>query len=72
MNYSYKLSSVIIEGERYNTYDIYIENDNAVLNKLSDFSTDVDEVISFINYLKVNQISSEQLIEVAQDFLDQL
>ena len=72
MNYSYKLSSVIIEGERHNTYDIYIENDNAVLNKLSDFSTDVDEVISFINYLEIYQISSEKLIEAAQDFLDRL
>lgn len=34
MNYSYKLSSVIIERERHNTYDIYIENDNTVLNML--------------------------------------
>lgn len=72
MNYSYKLSNVTIEGERHNTYDIYIKNDNTVFNMLSDFSTNVDEAARFINYLEVNQISSEKLIEAAQDFLDQL
>lgn len=69
MKYFYKLSTAVIEGEEYNTYDVYIEDDNGDIENIPDFSVDVDETKEFIKYLKDNKITPEQLLSTAHDFL---
>lgn len=69
MKYFYKLSTAVIEGEEYNTYDVYIEDNNGDIENIPDFSVDVDETKEFIKYLKDNKITPEQLLSAAHDFL---
>ncbi len=69
MKYFYKSSTAVIEGEEYNTYDVYIEDDNGDIENIPDFSVDVDETKEFIKYLKDNKITPEQLLSAAHDFL---
>lgn len=69
MKYFYKLSTAVIEGEEYNTYDVYIEDNNGNIENIPDFSVDVDETKEFIKYLKDNKITPEQLLSAAHDFL---
>lgn len=69
MKYFYKLSTAVIEGEEYNTYDVYIEDNNGNIENIPDFSVDVDETKEFIQYLKDNKITPEQLLSAAHDFL---
>lgn len=69
MKYFYKSSTAVIEGEEYNTYDVYIEDNNGDIENIPDFSVDVDETKEFIKYLKDNKITPEQLISAAHDFL---
>ena len=69
MKYFYKSSTAVIEGEEYNTYDVYIEENNGNIENIPDFSVDVDETKEFILYLKYNKITPEQLLSAAHDFL---
>lgn len=69
MKYFYKSSTAVIEGEEYNTYDVYIEDNNGNIENIPDFSVDVDETKEFIKYLKDNKITPEQLLSAAHDFL---
>ena len=69
MKYFYKSSTAVIEGEEYNTYDVYIEDNNGNIENIPDFSVDVDETKEFIQYLKYNKITPEQLLSAAHDFL---
>lgn len=69
MKYFYKSSTAVIEGEEYNTYDVYIEDNNGNIENILDFSVDVDETKEFIQYLKDNKITPEQLLSAAHDFL---
>lgn len=69
MKYFYKSSKAVIEGEEYNTYDVYIEDNNGDIENIPDFSVDVDETKEFIKYLKDNKITPEQLLSAAHDFL---
>ena len=69
MKYCYKSSTAVIEGEEYNTYDVYIEDNNGNIENIPDFSVDVDETKEFIQYLKDNKITPEQLLSAAHDFL---
>lgn len=69
MKYFYKSSTAVIEGEEYNTYDVYIEDNNGDIENIPDFSVDVDETKEFIKYLKDNKITPEQLLSAAHDFL---
>lgn len=69
MKYFYKSSTAVIEGEEYNTYDVYIEDNNGNIENIPDFSVGVDETKEFIQYLKDNKITPEQLLSAAHDFL---
>ena len=69
MKYFYKSSTAVIEGEEYNTYDVYIEDINGNIENIPDFSVDGDETKEFIQYLKDNKITPEQLLSAAHDFL---
>ena len=69
MKYFYKSSTAVIEGEEYNTYDVYIEENNGNIENIPDFSVDVDDTKEFILYLKYNKITPEQLLSAAHDFL---
>ena len=69
MKYFYKSSTAVIEGEEYITYDVYIEDNNGNIENIPDFSVDVDETKEFIQYLKDNKITPEQLLSAAHDFL---
>lgn len=40
MKYFYKSSTAVIEGEEYNTYDVYIEDNNGDIENIPDFSVD--------------------------------
>ena len=59
MKYFYKSSTAVIEGEEYNTYDVYIEDNNGDIENIPDFSVDVDETKEFIQYLKDNKITGK-------------
>ncbi len=62
-------SKVTIECITYDTYGIGAIKNDVVVDYISDLSTDLDRVKSFVELCNINGLSLNHLRDVAEDFL---